>query len=188
MDLLVWLLAVNLLLIAAFFSFVMPRAHFATPWLGLATVVVGSWQAFSSSATLVAEGSIGAGLGWLVTTVYGLIGLGIVIGYIRLQPVPYVSLGTIVAGIIYVASFYAYLPPYSSSLSGMLVFGRARPCVRGLWSGLVVSPRPRTLHEIPELGFATGSGNGHRRWFWSYRIPGLPKRTKRSAVVGCQAT
>ena len=200
MDILVWLLVVNLLAIAAFVSFVVPRTHFATPWLGLATVVVGSWQAFSSSATLVAEGSIGAGLGWLVTAVYGLIGLGIVIGYIRLQPVPYVSLGTIVAGIIYVASFYAYLPPYSSSLSGMLVlavpglvfvaYGAAlwylhglAPSMKSQNSGLRLALAMGIVAGFGAIGFLAYQSERNDLPSWAVRPLDLPRLATDSPLV-----
>ncbi len=122
MDFLTWLVLVNLLPLAAVICVALPRARFIIPWFGLATVVVGTFPAFSSSATLVERGSIGVGLGWLMTTFYGLIGLGIVVGSVRLQPASFVSLGAIAAGLILVASFYAYLPPFNYGPAGMLVF------------------------------------------------------------------
>ena len=122
MDFLIWIIVVNLLPLSAMGLAALRRARVAIPWLALATVTVGTVQSFSSSNTLVDDGSIGVGLGWLATTIYGLVGLGLVLGYVRLRPAPFVPLGAIVAGIIYVGSFYSYLPPFSSGLSGMLVF------------------------------------------------------------------
>ena len=124
MDFLVWLLLVNGLPLAAVVLLLVPRARVAVPWLGLATAVVGTDLAFSSSATLVAEESIGAGIGWVATALYGLIGLIIVVGYVQFRPVPFVSIGSITAGIVFIASFYAYLPPFivEPSDATMLVF------------------------------------------------------------------
>ena len=121
-DFLVWIIVVNLLPLAAVWCLTWSRARVAIPWLGLATVTVGTVPAFSSSNTLVGEGTIGVGLGWLATTLYGLIGLVLVVGSVRLRPVPYVALGAIAAGFIFIASFYAYLPPFGSGLPGMLIF------------------------------------------------------------------
>ena len=78
MDFLVWIIVVNLLPLAAVWCLTWSRARVAIPWLGLATVTVGTVPAFSSSNTLVGEGTIGVGLGWLATTLYGLIGLVLV--------------------------------------------------------------------------------------------------------------
>ena len=119
---------VNLLPLAAVLCLTWSRARVAIPWLGLATVTVGTHPAFSSSNTLVADGSIGVGLGWLATTLYGLIGLVLVVGSVRLRPVPYVALGAIAAGFIFIASFYAYLPPFGSGLPGMLIFAHRALC------------------------------------------------------------
>ena len=163
MGFLVWLLVVNLLLAAALVLLLLPRVRFATPWLGLATVTVGTFPAFSSSATLAVEGTIGVGLGWLVTAVYGLIALIVVIGYVRLRPVPYVPLGAVLAGVAYIASFYAYFPPYSSiapGLPGMLVF--ATPglvfVVYGaiLWYRHGLAPVARPQGAGLRLGLAIG--------------------------------
>ncbi len=96
--------------------------RFAIPWLGLATVVVGTFPAFSSSATLVSEERIGVGIGWLITAMYGLVGLGIVIGYVQFRRAPLVSLGAIAVGVVYIASFYAFLPPFMAGSAGMLFF------------------------------------------------------------------
>ncbi len=160
MDFLVWLLVVNLLLAAALVLLLLPRVRFATSWLGLATVTVGTFPAFSSSATLAVEGTIGVGLGWLVTAVYGLIALIVVMGYVRLRPVPYVPLGAVLAGVAYIASFYAYFPPYSSGLPGMLVF--ATPglvfVVYGaiLWYRHGLAPVARPQGAGLRLGLAIG--------------------------------
>ncbi len=151
MDILLWLVLVNLLPLTALLFIAFPRARFAIPWLGLATIVVGTFPAFGSSATLVERGSIGVGLGWLVTTFYGLIGLGIVVGSVRFQPASFVSLGAIATGLILVASFYAYLPPFNYGHAGMLVFATPGLALvaygAALWRrhGLAGSMRARSL-------------------------------------------
>ena len=50
-----WLVAVNILPILALVSGAIRPARFAMPWLGLATVVVGTTLAFSSSATFYSD-------------------------------------------------------------------------------------------------------------------------------------
>ena len=75
--------AVNLLPILALVSLAIRPTRFAIPWLGLATVVMGTTLAFSSSATFYSDRSIGAGIGWLITSIYGFVGLGIVVAYVR---------------------------------------------------------------------------------------------------------
>ncbi len=162
----VWLALVNLLPMTALGCLALRPVRFAIPWLGLATVVVGTFPAFSSSATLVSEGRIGVGIGWLVTTLYGLIGLVLVVGYVRLRPVPYVALGAIAAGFIFIGSFYAYLPPFGSGLPGMLIF--AAPglvfVVYGvaLWHRHGFSPSMRTqglgMGLVLSLGIVVGLG------------------------------
>ena len=200
MDFLVWLLVVNLLLAAALVLLLLPRVRFATPWLGLATVTVGTIPAFSSSATLAVEGTIGVGLGWLVTAVYGLIPLIVVMGYVRLRPVPYVPLGAVLAGVAYIASFYAYLPPFGSGLPGMLIF--AAPglvfVVYGvaLWHRHGFSPSMRTqglgMGLVLSLGIVVGLGaigffayqsvrNGPPSW--ATRPLDLPRLSADSPVV-----
>ena len=166
MDFWVWIIGVNLLPLAAVLCLTWSRARVAIPWLGLATVTVGTHPAFSSSNTLVGEGSIGVGLGWLTTTLYGLIGLVLVVGSVRLRPVPYVALGAIAAGFIFIASFYAYLPPFGSGLPGMLIF--AAPglvfVVYGvaLWHRHGFSPSMRTqglgMGLVLSLGIVVGLG------------------------------
>ena len=122
MDFLVWLTVVNILPIVAVGFLALRPARFAIPWLGLAVVVLGTSLAFSSSATLISDGSIGSGIGWFMSTMYGLLGMAIVIGYVRDRPAPFVALGAIVSGAIYVASFYAFLPPFNAGNAGMLAF------------------------------------------------------------------
>ena len=87
----------------------------------LARIASGSNEVFLLSrwGIWVDDDSIGVGLGWLATTLYGLVGLVFVLGYVRLRPVAFVPLGAIIAGLIYVASFYAYLPPYNSGPADM---------------------------------------------------------------------
>ena len=177
----------------------LPRARFAIPWLGLATVVVATVQAFSSSATLVGDGSIGVALGWVMTTIYGLIGLGIVLAYVQLRPVPFVPLGAIVAGLIYVASFYAYLPPLSTGLESMLVFvapgfalvaygaflwhrhGLARPMEAkssSLW--LVMALGVVGLGAIGLLAYQSDRPSSDR---WFANPPDLPRLATNSALA-----
>ena len=107
LKMLYWLAAVNILPILALASLAIRPVPFAIPWLGLATVVVGTALAFSSSATFYSDRSIGVGIGWLITSMYGLTGLGIVVCYVQFRAVPFVPLGAIIAGVIHIASFYA---------------------------------------------------------------------------------
>ena len=122
MEILYWLAAVNLLSLAALVLLAVRPRWAVIPWMGLLTVVIGTLPAFSSSATLVERGSIGVGIGWLITTFYGLIGLGVVVGSARLSPPPLVPLGAIVTGLIHVGSFYAFLPPFMEHEIGMVMF------------------------------------------------------------------
>ena len=129
MNFLVWLVALSLVALVAMGLLASTRGRFAVPWLALATVVVGTAPAFSLSATLVTYGSIGADLGGLttfayglMTAVYGLTGLGILLCYVRLQPVAFVPLGAVIAGLISIASFYEYIPPFNSGPAGTLIF------------------------------------------------------------------
>ena len=122
MKMVYWISAVNIFPILALISVVIRPARPAIPWLGLATVVAGTAIAFSSADTLCSDRSIGARIGWLTTTIYGSIGLGIVVAYVQFRPVPFVPLGAIVAGGIHIASFYAYLPPMAADIPGMLPF------------------------------------------------------------------
>ena len=122
MQILYWLAAVNLLPVVALVLLVVRPSWSVIPWMGLLTVVIGTFPAFSSSATLVERGSVGVGIGWMIATFYGLVGLGVVAGSARLSPSPLVPLGAIVAGLIHIASFYAFLPPYMSDGLSILVF------------------------------------------------------------------
>ncbi len=200
MDLLTWLVVVNLLPLAAVICIALPRARFMIPWLGLATVVVGTFPAFGSSAQLVAEGSIGVGLGWLMTTVYGLIGLGIVVGSVGLQPASFVSLGAIAVGLILVASFYAYLPPFNYGHTGMLVFATPGLALVAygavLWRrhGLEGSMRGRSssLRLAVALGIVVGFGaigllayeaDRNERPNWAYKPLDLPQLATTSMLV-----
>ena len=91
-------------------------------------MVVGTVPSFTVSVTLATYGSIGGMFGilipmlyCLVTALYGLTGPGILALSVRLQPVAFVPLGIVLAGLVYIASFYAYLPPHGLG-PGMLVF------------------------------------------------------------------
>ncbi len=151
MGFLVWLVLVNLLPLAAVVLLFVPRALLAKPWLGLATAVVATNLALSSSATLVERESIGAGIGWVATALYGLIGLVIVLGYLRFRPVPFISIASIIAGIVFIASFYAFLPPFiiEPSDASMLVFAL---------SGVVFIVYGATLWRRHGLNNSTKSG------------------------------
>ena len=122
MQILYWLAAVNLLPLAALVLLVVRPSWAAIPWMGLLTAVIGTVPAFESSATLVERGSIGVGIGWLIASFYGLVGVGVVAGSSRLSPPPFVPIGAIIAGLIHVASFYAFLPPYMLEGAGILAF------------------------------------------------------------------
>ena len=121
MILLFWSVLTILLIVAGLVLPSFRSTRFAIPWIGLVTVVVGTALAFSTSATLMRGGSDGVGIGLPITFMYGLIGLGIVLVYVRFRPVPFVPLGAIVAGVIHIASFYAYFPPFNPN-QGQLIF------------------------------------------------------------------
>ena len=120
MSILVFLGVSGLLFVVAVALLAIRPNFFAIPWLGMVLVVVGTAWAFSVSAHLVAEGHDGVGIGPLITFVCGLLGLGIVGASVRFRAVPFVPLGAIVAGIIYIGSFYAYLPPFNADFAGWL--------------------------------------------------------------------
>ena len=200
MDILVLLIAVNLLPLAAVGSVAVPRIRFIIPWLGLATVVLGSMFAFSSSANLVVNGFDGVGIGWLVTTFYGLVGFGIVLSYSRLQAIPFVPLGAVVAGIIHIASFYAYLPPYSVGSASMLVFSApgvaliAYGTILWLRNGLAGSMGNRSLSLRVALALVCVIGLGSMGFLgyqtketvtnqWFVHPPDLPRLASNSELV-----
>ena len=120
---LIWFIVVNLLVLLIIALLVTRRAGFAVPWLGLAVVVIGTGLAFNSSAILFSNRGIGLGLnlGYLITSMYGFIGLCIVFASVQFRAVPFIPLGAIVAGIIHIASFYAFIPPFAFNPPGMLM-------------------------------------------------------------------
>ena len=121
MNPLIWFVVLNLLVLLIIALLATRRAGFAVPWLGLAVVVIGTGLAFNSSAILFSNRGIGAGIGWLITSIYGFFGLGIVFASVQLRAVPFIPLGAIVAGIIHIASFYAFIPPFAFNSSGALM-------------------------------------------------------------------
>ena len=193
-----WLVVVNVLPIFALVSGAIRPARFAMPWLGLATVVVGTTLAFSSSATFYSDRSIGVGIGWLITTMYGFIGLGIVVAYVRFRPVPFVSLGAIIAGVIHISSFYAYIPPLAVVFPGMLPFAAPGFVLVAygvyLWyrHGLAKSLRHRSpilrvlmalviVAGLGILGFLQFERPGPGRFFAD--PPNLPRLASKSALI-----
>ena len=137
------------------------------PWMGLLTVVIGTFPAFSSSATLVERGSIGVGIGWLIATFYGLVGLGIVVGSARLSPPPFVPIGAILAGVILVGSFYAFLPPYMFDGASILVFASSGAVLIGYGAF---------------LWWRRGDSGPQRQYGWSVRV-GIPAAMMTGFVV-----
>ena len=123
MNPLIWFVVLNLLVLLIIALLATRRAGFAVPWLGLAVVVIGTGLAFNSSATLYSNRGIGLGLnlGYLITSMYGFIGLCIVFSSVQFRAVPFIPLGAIVAGIIHIASFYAFIPPFAFNPPGMLI-------------------------------------------------------------------
>ena len=106
-----------------------PR-FFAIPWFGMAIVVLGTALSFSVSAHLIAGGRDGVGIGPPFTMMIGLLGVGVIVAAVRLRAVPFVPLGAIVTGVVYISSFYAYILPHlnpdflgnlSSALPGFLL-------------------------------------------------------------------
>lgn len=96
--------------------------RFAIPWLGMCTVVLATGLTFSVSAHLVTGGHDGVGIGPVITSVYALLGLGIVVASVRFSPASFVPIGAIVTGIIYISAFYAYLPPFNPDFPGPFIF------------------------------------------------------------------
>ena len=166
MNMLYWFAAVNILPVMALVSLAIRPIRVAIPWLGLATVVIGTALAFSSSATYYSDRSIGVGIGWMFTTIYGFIGAGIVVCYVQFRPMAFVPLGAIVAGIIHIASFYAFIPPFAVQFPGMLPFAAPGFLLVAygvyLWYryGLAESLEHRTwmLRFAVALGVVTGLG------------------------------
>ena len=129
MNVLIWLVSVNLLPLAAVVLLASDRWRSASPWLALATVVVRSAPAFVLSATLATYGSAGAdanGTNTLVngvaTALYGLLGLGIFFAHVRLRAVAFAPLGAVTAGLISFAAFYEFIPPFNSGPAETLGF------------------------------------------------------------------
>ena len=191
------LVCVNLLPILALSLAIRPT-RFTIPWLGLATVVMGTTLAFSSSATFYSDRSIGAGIGWLITSIYGFVGLGIVVAYVRLRPTPFVPLGAIVAGVIHIASFYVYLPPFAvDSPTGLtaaapgfllIAYGAYLWYRHGLAESL--EHRSLVLRLIMALVVVAGLGilgflqyEGPRPHKWLARTPNLPRMAEESTLV-----
>ena len=193
-----WLVAVNILPILALISFAVRPARFAVPWLGLATIVVGTAIAFNSSATFYSDRSIGVGIGWLITTIYGFIGLGIVVCYVQFRAVPFVPLGAIIAGVIHIASFYAFIPPLAVEFPGMLPFAAPGFLLIAygvyLWYryGIAESMEHRSpilrvliglviVAGLGSLGFLQFERPGPGRFFAD--APDLPQMVSRSALI-----
>ena len=160
------LLAVGVLFVAAVGLLAFRPNFFAIPWLGMAIVVVGTGVTFNVSAHLVSGGHDGVGIGPVITSMLGLVGLGIVSSSVRLRAVAFVPLGAVVAGGIYISSFYAYLPPFNADFPGQFVF--AAPGIvlvtygAFLWyrNGLAESMEHRSLVLRVALGFAIVAGLG----------------------------
>ena len=122
MNILFWFAVVNILPLLALVSLAIRPIRSAIPWLGVCTVVAATVLTFSVSAHLVTGGHDGVGIGPPITSAYGFVGLGIVVASVQLRPVAFVPLGAIVAGIIYISAFYAYLPPFSPDFPGQFIF------------------------------------------------------------------
>ena len=83
-----------------------------TPWMGMAIVVLGTALSFNVSAHLAAGGRDGVGIAPPLTMMIGFLGMGVIVASVRLRAVPFVPLGAIVAGVVYISSFYAYILPH----------------------------------------------------------------------------
>ena len=158
MSILVFLGVGALLFIVAVGLLAFRPKFFAIPWLGMSIVVLGTGVTFNVSAHLVSGGHDGVGIGPVITSMLGLVGLGIVSASVRLRAVAFVPLGAVVAGGIYISSFYAYLPPFNPDFPGQFVF--AAPGIvlvaygAFLWyrNGLAESMEQRSL--LLRLGIA----------------------------------
>ena len=139
---------------------------FAIPWLGMSIIVLGTGVTFNVSAHLVSGGHDGVGIGPVITSMFGLVGLGIVSSSVRLRAVAFVPLGAVVAGGIYISSFYAYLPPFNADFPGQFVF--AAPGIvlvaygAFLWyrNGLAESMEQRSLLRRLGIALAIVAGVG----------------------------
>lgn len=168
-----WFILVNLLPLAAVGLLLIRRAWFAVPWLALATVVVATTPTFSLSAAVVTYGNIGSAVSGvatfflgLATVLYSVIGLSILFCYVRLQPVAFVPLGAVLAGLISIASFYGYIPPFNSGRAVDLIFAAPGFALviygvylwhrHGLSGGM--QPRSLGLRLTIALGIVAGFG------------------------------
>jgi len=79
-------------------------------WGGLVVTALGFPLSFSSSSTLAATGSLGAGVGFWLAWVLGIAGtLMTLIGGFISKP-QHLWIGAIVIGIVYISSFYGIIP------------------------------------------------------------------------------
>ena len=86
----------------------MKKLFTVLPWIGLLLLAISLPLSFSSSYTAVNTGELGSGAGYAVTSIAGIIAVILVlIGWIVAKP-RYLWLGALVAGILYIASFYGY--------------------------------------------------------------------------------
>ena len=198
MNMLLWFAVATILPILALVSLAIRPIRFVAPWLGLATVAVGTGLAFSSSATYYSDRSIGVGIGWMFTTIYGFIGLGIVVSYVQFRPMAFVPLGAITAGVIHIASFYAFILPFAVDFPGMLPFAVPGFLLVAygvyLWyrCGLAGSleHRSRTLRLAVALGVVVGLGilgylqfEGPRPHKFFARSPDMSRMAENSELV-----
>ncbi len=104
--------ASGLLFVTSFALLGLRPRFFAIPWMGMAIVVLGTALSFNVSAHLAAGGHDGVGVGPLFTLMVGFLGVLVIVASVRLQALPFVPLGAVVTGVIYVSSFYAYILPH----------------------------------------------------------------------------
>ncbi len=78
-------------------------------WLGVGFIALGLPLSFSSSSTWTSTGHLGSGVGYMLALMLGVLGaLLILIGGFIARP-PYLWLGAILIGLVYISSFYGWI-------------------------------------------------------------------------------
>ncbi|MDE2686338.1 MAG: hypothetical protein OXI16_02400 [Chloroflexota bacterium] len=159
--------ASGLLFVASVVLLVIRPRFFAIPWMGMAVVIAGTALSFSMSAFLVTGGRDGVGIGPLFAMMIGFSGLLVTVASVQRRRLPFVPLGAIVTGVIYLSSFYAYILPHlNPDFLGNLFFalpGILLVAYGGyLWhrNGLAESMEHRSLPLRLGIAFVLVAGMG----------------------------
>jgi hypothetical protein len=85
-------------------------------WLGVGFIALGLPLSFSSSSTWTSTGNLGSGVGYMLAWILGMLGaLLILIGGFIARP-PYLRLGAILIGLVYISSFYGWMKEDTENL------------------------------------------------------------------------